>query len=343
MRKIYVFIGAVIFSAAVLWAQTGLKSVDIGDAGVPAAKKTVSQPHYNFTPDNSRYEKLKPARMVRLLFTFDDGPSVEKYGSSRTPTEIVLDTLAAEKIKAVFFVLTDADTYRPFYNLFHRYQVDKANSPQGFNLLRREVREGHLLAVHWGGKYHAQTELQPTHLTRPAYDYDGDGNVDKVTEKGSALETELLECMNVIKQAYAAEGRDYAPEFMRPPVYKYLAGKLDARPTYKALGLKMILSDSTLGDGGYPGAGLPRNSMLRASAYNTVKNGETDVVITLHDSNIATARKLPGLITLLRNLFKAHGLVEGETFKFVDSADEAVEIMRNKKTFHTFPGVVVDN
>ena len=270
---------------------------------------------------------------IRLALTFDDGPSVQRFrclgrdGSgrkNRTPTEAVLDVLREQGIKAAFFVLTTPDT-------FGLWTHPKADTEQGFKLLRREVREGHLVCLHWGGTYGRQSRLHTSRLHRPAYDFDDDGVVDKVTEKGNALESDLLECMGRVKQAYEAEGfSSHAPEFVRPPVWKFRKGSRDARPTYDSLGLKMILTDAKLADGGYPWAGFILESWLIGDIRNALRRGTSDIVLTMHDSNPETAVELKMVLKRVRRSMANIGLVEGRHWKFVDSTEEMRSILRER-------------
>ncbi|HME73221.1 MAG TPA: hypothetical protein VKM54_25635 [Myxococcota bacterium] len=113
----------------------------------------------------------------------------------------------------------------------------KDETELGFEELRREVREGHVLGCHWGGRYGSQLRKHTASLSRPEYDSDGDGIVDRVTDPGNALESELLQCIRRGAEAYAAEGRaGERPALVRLPLWVYAEGDRDARPAYTALG-----------------------------------------------------------------------------------------------------------
>jgi|GEM_PF-1180874 len=278
----------------------------------------------------------------RLLLTFDDGPSVEPF-AGKTPTESILDTLQGQNIKAAFFVLTTPDYFRKRTPPWTSQVFQKANTAEGFTLLRREVSEGHVVALHWGGTYYTQTNLHPSRLGMPAYDSTGDGEVDRATDPGNALESDLIECRQRIRQAYSAEGQaGYVPEFVRPPlwVFKFAAGP-DARPTYSALALRMVLSDAKLGDGGYEGAGFTLETWLRNGIRRAVDLGQSDIIITMHDSNPDTARDLTSVIQYMRQAMVDMGLPEGVGYKFCDSTSEVLEIMRTKHFFALTPEVTV--
>ncbi len=272
---------------------------------------------------------------VRLALTFDDGPSIEQFdslgrnalGEVRTPTEAVLDTLAEEGIAAAFFVLTSRDKF-----LFKGHP--KAETPKGFALLRRMYREGHVVAAHWGGDYGKQTRLHTSRVERPAYDSDGDGEVDKVSERGNALESDLIECVGTINRARRAEGiSGYAPEWIRPPLWAFKDGEIDTRPTYDRFGLKMLFTDAKLYDGGYSWSGFTLDSWMCSDVGKGLDRGYRDIILTMHDSNPNTARDLPDVLREVRVFMSRRGLEEGKHWEFVRTATELEGVFRAKTRY----------
>jgi peptidoglycan/xylan/chitin deacetylase (PgdA/CDA1 family) len=284
---------------------------------------------------------VESKQKIRLLLTFDDGPSNEKDQS----TKKILDVLLKQNIKAAFFVLTGPDQYG-----YHRNSIlqpvswiddkkgtrgynrlptayAKAETELGLELLKREAAEGHLVECHWGGTYQSQFKLHPNRLKIPAYDATGDGVIDRVTEPGNALESDLLQCMDRVKFAYTEVGMNYRPKFVRPPLWKYKIGALDARPTYEALGLKMILTDAKLFDGGYRWTGFVLDSWLISEAFEAIKKGKKDIVLTLHDSNPKTARDFGYVLAEIRRKFSNAGHKENVDWKFTDKTQEVQEIL----------------
>jgi len=281
-------------------------------------------------------------KMVRLLLTFDDGPSIEPDHSTKT----ILDELEAQKIKAAFFVLTGPDQFgyhrksilrannwqnsktrgKDFVNIPTVYA--KAETPAGFELLKREASDGHVIACHWGGNYVSQFKLHPNRLKESAYDSDGDGKIDRVTEPGNALESDLLQCIARVTQVYDEIGIEYRPQYIRPPLWKYkLSDKLDARPTYRALGLKMILTDAKLFDGGYRWAGFVLDSWLINEVKDAIKSGKKDIILTLHDSNPKTAGDFRYVLSEIRRKMFNFGYKENIDWKFVDNTEDVKEIL----------------
>jgi peptidoglycan/xylan/chitin deacetylase (PgdA/CDA1 family) len=267
---------------------------------------------------------------IHLVLTFDDGPSNERFeqlgrGSSglpNTPTERVLDVLRAEGISAAFFVLTGPD------RMFGGTVLLKGETELGFEELRREVREGHVLGCHWGGRYGSQLRKHTASLSLPAYDSDGDGIVDRVTDPGNALESDLLQCMRRGAQAYAAEGRvGERPALVRPPLWVYAEGDRDARPAYAALGLHMVLADARILDGAFRWAAEWFGFWLVRQVRQAVGAGNHDVVIALHDVNRRSARSLPSLIAQIRQGLADEGLAEHTDWKFTSDPDEVLAVL----------------
>jgi hypothetical protein len=274
-----------------------------------------------------------PPSHLRVVLSFDDGPSNERdrslgldaAGLPDTPTERVLDVLAAEHISAAFFVLTGPE--RRILGV-HPH----AETPLGFELLEREAREGHLLACHWGGAYQSQHRLHLASLVEPAYDADGDGRIDRVTFPGNALESELLQCMERIAQAYRAAGRPgERAEFVRPPLWIYRRGPLDARPTYRALGLHMILTDARIHDGGLGFFPRVRTHWMTSELRQAVLLGQRDLVLELHDDRPWTASSLELTLALFRQDLARMGLREGTDWDFTRTTAEVREVLRAKR------------
>ncbi|HTF36507.1 MAG TPA: polysaccharide deacetylase family protein [Myxococcota bacterium] len=272
----------------------------------------------------------QPQPRIRLVLTFDDGPSNERFdelgrgasGLSNTPTERVLDVLRAEGISAAFFVLTGPD------RMFGGTVQPKGETELGFEELRREVREGHVLGCHWGGRYGSQLRKHTASLSLPAYDSDGDGIVDRVTDPGNALESDLLQCMRRGAEAYAAEGlAGERPALVRPPLWTYLEGDRDARPAYAALGLHMVLADARLPDGAVRWAAEWFGFWLVRQVRQAVRTGNPDVVIALHDVNRRSARSLPKLIGRIRQGLADEGLEEHRDWKFTTNPDEVLAVL----------------
>ncbi len=299
---------------------------------------------------------LRVTPKIRVLLTFDDGPAVniiersmakfyrlnrselwtKMYGSSDsypTPTQWVLDVLKDRGIKAAFFVLTTPDSYKvPLHDEITR---DKANVQAGFDLLVREVKEGHVVAAHWGGEYKSQMVFHPTRTVLPPYDFNNDGTIDGK----SALESDLLECMTTIQRAYQEAGMAEAgPQnvngafdwYLRPPVWKFKIDNLDARPTYEMLGLQMIMSDGKLYDGGYPGLGFSNLFGLSRGLKKAISRGIADINVTLHDSNEHTARDLEIVLSSIEKKMKSYGLVKDQDWRFTNSTEEVHEILRSR-------------
>ena len=280
-----------------------------------------------------RFIERRETSHLRVLLSFDDGPSNDRDGSlgrdaeglPNTPTERVLDVLARERISAVFFVLTGPD-------LEEWRERHRGETPLGLSLLEREAREGHLLACHWGGNYRDQHRLHVASLAEPAYDADGDGRVDRVTEPGNALESELLQCMERIAQAYTAVGRTQErAEFVRPPLWIYRRGELDARPTYRALGLHMILADARIYDGGLAFFPRLRTHWMTSELHRAVTLGERDLVVAFHDTQPRTASSLETTLATIRGDLASLGLREGTDWDFTHDPAEVRAVLRSKR------------
>jgi peptidoglycan/xylan/chitin deacetylase (PgdA/CDA1 family) len=301
---------------------------------------------------------IRVVRRLRVVLTFDDGPvpaGDPADGNVRgSPTDRVLDVLAGYRhgpgrgrrgLKAVFFVLTSPER-------FMGRTYPKGGTADGAELMARAAREGHLLAAHWGGKYRKQGYHHTSRVDGDdngldddgdsrvdedrAYDIDGDGRPDGQC----ALESDLLQCVRRIE---AVAGR--RPEFVRPPEWVWRSPR---RPEvtrrvlacYRRLGLKMVLTDAKLGDGGY--SLLSRLSlegrMLKRSLRRAVRLGHADLVLTMHDSNPQTAARLERWLRRVERILA--GITLGgrrldplTDVEFVSDPDRLRELLRTKRRF----------
>lgn len=259
---------------------------------------------------------------IRILLTFDDGPANPTIFGS--PTERVLDILRDEGIAAAFFVLTTPDR-------FFLRRIPKAETTAGFAILKREIAEGHVVGVHWGGDYRSQWRRHPSRVWRSPYDSSGDGLPDRVTDAGCALESDLLQAIARIKQAANEVGVDFAPRYVRPPFWQYRGLFADARPTYAALGLKMVLADGRFRDTGYAIHPMSSSLLLLLAIDRALRRDETTIVLALHDSNHWTALKLPHVIRAIRSHMQRKGLIEGRHWCFPTNRDEVERILQERE------------
>lgn len=270
--------------------------------------------------------KIEASNKFNIILTFDDGPA--------NSTMTILDVLKKHKAKAVFFVLTQPDIFEN--KIYH-----KADTVKGFEILTKVAKEGHLLAVHWGGSYLKQNFGHWRRVLLPPYDFSNSGFVQKATSLGNALETDLIECMQTLQKSYQmASIAGQKIEFVRPPIWKYKENGLDARYTYENLNLKMILTDVKLGDAGYVTEEYRKN--FEFAVKNMIEgitkiiksehkpNFEYDLVLTLHDSNQLTAEKFDSiLITLEQELDK---MIPGR-WEYLKTRSELAHALQRKKYF----------
>lgn len=260
---------------------------------------------------------------IKIALTFDDGPAPATQ-HELSPTNMILDTLAKENISAAFFVLTGPDKWM-------WETLPRGETLEGMNLIRKTIKNNHVVACHWGGTYITQRNLHPNRLSTPAYDFNNDGIIDKVTEQGNALETDLLECMSRVKLAFSLEKiLNREVEFIRPPLWFFKNKNGDVRNTYQALGLKMVLTDAKLYDGGF---GFQRVRTMTKDMALAIKRGETDIVLTLHDSMIVTAENLEITILKIRKKMEKLKLVEGDDWSFTKTRVELRDLLRRKTYF----------
>jgi len=234
---------------------------------------------------------------LRFLLTFDDGPSIR---SAPNPTEQVLGTLARNPvqpgIKAIFFVQTRA--------------ANGGGTPQGRQLMQRELALGHVLG------FHTATPGHSNHLSMSA------------DVLGETLKTGLADHADL----------GVVPRVVRPPMWAYDDRTLGA---YADAGLRALLTDVTANDGKlFPPYGSPRRKqhmkyqmeLLRPRVLAgelPVVQGVIPVVVTFHDPNPFTAEHLAEYLQLLLNSARQQGLrVADRPFYGQDDDVEAIALAR---------------
>lgn len=226
-------------------------------------------------PGRSVAQRPAPAR---FLLTFDDGP----YGQERdNPTAAILDTLASNGvqpgIKAIFFVQTRSS--------------DGGATALGRALMRREHREGHLLALHdgsaWGHRNHRGLS---------------DARLEQSISQGVAD---------------LAQFTDGPTRLLRPPYWAYDERTLAA---YRRHGLAALLTDISANDGkdwGFKAS--PRRRVHLAGEIAKVRDridagelasidGVIPVVVAFHDTNTYTAGHMAEYLEMLVALAREAGL-----------------------------------
>lgn len=305
-------------------------------------------------PDSKAGEGITLARdavrivnSFKVVLSFDDGPAVCGRGDTGSPacgptweTLNVLDRFrhgpgdSREGIKAIFFVLTTPDTF--LWDTFY-----KAETPDGFALLQEQARRGHLLGVHWGGDYVKQTTTHLRRVNLPPYQWRaGEADIGQ-----NALESDLLECISRITEATGQ-----APRYIRPPLWRFSSRKnpqlrQQVKEVYRRLGLKMILTDARYPDGGYAIISIISPYEGRKYKQNLARaflGGETNLIISMHDSNTHTARRLPGILETIKDLFAqtSFGGVYGDPGEYLDfatSAEQIEAVLAQKRRYTTFP------
>lgn len=234
---------------------------------------------------------------LRFLLTFDDGPSIR---SAPNPTEQVLGTLARNPVqpdlKAIFFVQTRAS--------------NGGGTPQGRELIRRELAAGHVLG------FHTATPGHSNHL---------------------GMDAESLAATLKIGLADHAE-LGAVPRLVRPPMWAYSDRTLAA---YAEAGLSALLTDVTANDGKLiPPYGSPRRrqhmkyqmALLKArlaAGELPVVQGVIPVVVTFHDPNPFTAEHLAEYLKLLVSSARSQGLRVSEQPFYAQADDiESVALAR---------------
>ena len=212
--------------------------------------------------DENRVRAVALPAPLRFLLTFDDGPS---SAPGFNPTVSILEQLADNsfqpQLKAVFFVQTRAP--------------EAGGDTIGRRLMERIHREGHVLGLHTGTP---QGHIRHTRLT-PA-------ELDQSLRDGS-------------EDIRAVSGR--LARFLRPPNWDYNPETLAC---YRKHDILMVLDDVKARDGKtwgfkwnprrYQHIRAERGQMLlRLADHRTpVVAGAIPVIITLHDTNSATAASL---------------------------------------------------
>lgn len=212
--------------------------------------------------DVSRVRAVVLPAPLRFLLTFDDGPS---SAPGFNPTVSILEQLAANpfqpQLKAVFFVQTRAP--------------EAGGGVLGRRLMERIHREGHVLGLHTGTP---QGHIRHTRLT-PA-------------ELGQSLR-------DGSEDIRAVSGRP--ARFLRPPNWDYNPETLAC---YRKHGILMVLDDVKARDGKTWGfkwnprlyqhirAELGQMLLRLAELGTPVVAGAIPVIVTLHDTNSATAASL---------------------------------------------------
>lgn len=277
------------------------------------------------------------AAPAKILLTFDDGPH-------RDNTLLVLNELEKRDAKAVFFVLTGPEIL--FRNMPFKMRFPKGETADGLQTMVEAAAQGNLLACHWGGTYLAQSRYHPKRMREPAYDATGDGVIDKVSDSGNALESDLIQCqqrlneaLNIVQKTQIGEGIQKPDDFeyIRPPIWKYKTHDQDARSVYAALGMQMVLTDFKLGDGGMRFLGIPRSKRMARNTAKAILNGQREVVLTLHDSNTRTAKHLAKTLDKLESALQRSGLVQGVDWEYTRNLPEINQALkgyleRQKKT-----------
>ena len=133
---------------------------------------------------------------------------------------------------------------------------------------------------------------------------------------------------------------DATPWFVRPPIWKYNEAVLGV---YDELHLKMILTDSLLHDGGYSWQGGTFESWLMWIVEDAIEEGQAELVLTMHDSNRATARDLPAILAHIRAQMAEWGYTEGQHWDFVKDTNELLDILCEKRTFHSKPDLTLQD
>lgn len=293
----------------------------------------------------SRFDyAFKVVPSFRVLLTFDDGPA--KSGDPNdgmvegSSTLKVLNTLRdyrhgpgrrQQGLTAVFFVLTQPET-------FYKTVYPKGECRDGEVLLREIARRGHIIGAHWGGRYFCQTIGHNRRVKDPPYDWNGNG--DASDDGANALESDLLECIHRIESVTGIRTR-----FVRPARWMYQDPndpviEFEVLETYERLGLKMILTDAKLGDGGYWFVGhfVPKKKVLREGILRAVSLGVHDLIITMHDSNDETALQLPFFLDWIKKTIAEIELggerIDPERhFQFVSDPETALAILQERERF----------
>lgn len=207
-----------------------------------------------------------PGPAIRLLLSFDDGPSARATGN---PSARVLDSLARNAvqpgIKALFFVQTAND--------------NGGATPLGQQLLRQAAAQGHLLGFH---------TATPGHTSHTRLD-------------DAALERSLHEGLAAHRRVAGA-----APRLLRPPHWDYDARTFSAyqRHGLQLLMTDLSANDGKVlwPNGSLRRRSHFEQQMhaLRERLHEIPDvDGVRPVVVTFHDTNPYTARHLEEYLQIL--------------------------------------------
>lgn len=230
---------------------------------------------------------------ARFLLTFDDGPSGRR---AYNPTADILDQLRSNSvqpnIKAIFFLQTRTPVH--------------GGSAIGRQLMQRMHQEGHVLALHSG---------------------DVRGHVSHDTLSAEQLAASLRDGKQDIAGITGAP-----PRLLRPPFWRH---NQRARAVYQQAGLHMLLTDINARDGKTIGfVASPRRrthfrhglSHVRAqidAGALPVVDAVIPIVITFHDTNVYTARRMDEYLRILLEESARVGLTLSQPAFF--SAGEPIE------------------
>jgi len=242
---------------------------------------------------------------IRLLLTFDDGPSARE---GENPTVQILESLAHNAIqpgiKALFFVQTGA--------------VNGGATPLGRTLMHRELDEGHLLGFHTATPGH-------TSHTRLADD---------------VLEASLVKGLTV-----HVELAGHAPSLVRPPQWAYDARTFAAYQRHGLALVMTDLSanDGKIPWPNFSLRRRSHlehemRELRRRVADLPVVDGVRPVVVTFHDPNPFTASHIDEYLQILIDAAGKAGLTLAER-PFYDSA-EAIEAAAHARAL-TDPSVQI--
>lgn len=205
---------------------------------------------------------------IRFLLTFDDGPS---GATKKNPTSQILHVLANNQIqsnvKAIFFVQTRA--------------VGGGNTQIGKRLIHQTHAAGHLLA------FHTATERHSNHRFLAPENFE------------SSLKIGVKDLFNVT---------GIKPTLVRPPFWSYDSYTLSR---YQSHGLQMLLTDLSANDGVIYGVNWSwrkksnlLNQLRRVKSQMTnggfpIVDGNVPIIVTFHDINRYTARKMETYMQIL--------------------------------------------
>jgi peptidoglycan/xylan/chitin deacetylase (PgdA/CDA1 family) len=240
---------------------------------------------------------------IRFLLTFDDGPSTAETDN---PTVRVLETLRDNplqpEIRAIFFVQTRTPR--------------AGGSPVGQQLIQQARAEGHVLALHC-----ASPQGHRNHRSLGA---------DLLAESLAAGRADLV--------AYAGE----STELVRPPYWAFDPTTLTI---YDQSEMAMLLTDVRARDGAhwlFPANALKARDLrrdlehfrrrVRAGHIREV-DGVVPVVITFHDVNPHTARRLGTHLEALLQTAEAMGLDVADP-PFYSDRESLLRAARTRATNH---------